>query len=160
MRWRRRNKRERDLERELRSDLELEAAEQQENGLSAENARYAARRAFGNMSLLKEEVREMWGGRWFEDFVKDMRLTARQMRKAPAFTAVAVVSLALGIGANTAIFTLIDAVLLKSLPVRDPGSLVLLGDGRASGSGVGIPRSGSFSLYSYDLYQHLRNTKV
>ncbi|MBV8864565.1 MAG: ABC transporter permease, partial [Acidobacteriaceae bacterium] len=66
----------------------------------------------------------------------------------------------IGIGANTAIFTIINAVLLKSLPVRDPGSLVVLGPARGSGSNVGIPADGSFSLYSYDLYKHLRDTNV
>src|SRR5437868_1180816 len=160
MRWWRRRDREQDLERELHSDLELEAAELQENGLSAEDARYAARRAFGNTTLVKEEVRRTWGGRWFEDFFKDIRHAARHLRKAPGFAAAAVVSLAVGIGANSAIFTIINAVLLKSLPVRDPGNLVVLGDAQGSGSGVGIPRSGSFSLYSYDLYKHLRDTKV
>jgi macrolide transport system ATP-binding/permease protein len=160
MQWWRRKQREQDLEREVRADLELEAVEQQEKGLSPEDARYAAQRAFGNTSVVKENVRDTWGGRWFEDFLKDLRLAIRQLRKAPGFATVAVLSLALGIGANTAIFTLIDAVLLKSLPVRDPGSLVLLGDARGSGSGIGIPRNGSFSLYSYDLYKHLEQTHV
>jgi predicted permease len=161
MRWWRRKDREQDLERELRSDLELEAAELQEkNGLSAEDARYAARRAFGNTTLVKEEVRRTWGAGWCEDFLKDTRHAARHLRKAPGFAAAAVVSLAVGIGANTAIFTIIDAVLLKSLPVRDPGNLVVLGDARASGSGIGIPPGGSFSIYSHNLYKHLRDTKV
>ncbi|MBV9224868.1 MAG: ABC transporter permease [Acidobacteriaceae bacterium] len=160
MRWFRRKDREQDLERELRSDLELEAEEQQERGLSPEEAHYAARRAFGNTTLVKEEVREVWHRRWLEDLFKDVRLTTRQLRKSPGFAATAVLSLAVGIGANTAIFTIINAVLLKSLPVRDPEGLVVLGPARGSGSGVGIPRDGSFSLYSYDLYQHLRETNV
>jgi predicted permease len=160
MRWFRRKDRDRDLERELRSDLELEAAEQQENGLSPEDAHYAARRAFGNTTRMQEDVRATWRGRWFEDFWKDVRYAARNLRKAPGFTAAVVSSLAIGIGANTAIFTIIDAVLLKSLPVRDPGNLVVVGEARGSGSGSGIPRDGSFSLYSYDLYKHLRNTNL
>jgi predicted permease len=160
MLWWRREKREEDLERELRSDLELEAAEQEERGLSAEDARFAARRAFGNTTLVKENTRAAWGGRWLEDFFSDIRHAIRQLRKAPGFAAAAVLSLALGIGANIAIFTLIDAVLLKALPVRDPSNLVVFGDAHASGSGSGIPRNGSFSLYSYDLYKHLKDANI
>src|SRR5260370_2636890 len=130
--WRHRKQREQDLERELGADLELEAAEQQERGLSAEEGRYAAQRALGNTTMVKEEVRRTWGGRWFEDFFNDIHYAARCLRKAPGFVAVAVVSLAAGFGANTAIFTIINAVLLKSLPVRDPGNLVVLGPARGS----------------------------
>ena len=158
MRWWRRKQSEQDLERELRADLELEAAEQAEKGLSEEEARFAAQRALGNAGLVKEQVRDAWGGRWIEDFFNDVRFTLRQLRKAPAFAAVTVLSLALGIGGNTAIFTLIDAVLLKSLPVRDPGSLVLLGDAHGAGTGVGYQKS--YVIYSYKLYQHLQATKL
>jgi predicted permease len=90
---------------------------------------------------------------WLEDAWKDVRFAIRQLRKSPGFTAVAVVSLAIGIGVNAAIFTLIDALLLKRLPVRDPATLVLLGD--AHGSGVGIGQTGSYALFSNDLYHHL-----
>lgn len=126
MRWWRRKQREQDLERELRSDLELEADEQRENGLSAEEARYAARRAFGNTTLLKEDVRTVGAWALWDGLVQDVHYGLRAMRRNPVFAAAAVLSLALGIGANTAIFTLLDTVLLKELPVRAPNRLVQL----------------------------------
>jgi hypothetical protein len=124
MRWRRRKDREEDLERELRSDLELEAAEQEENGLSPEQARLAARRAFGNVVLVKEDVRKMWGWTFLERFWQDLRYAGRILRKAPVFTAVAVLSIGLGVAANTTVFSLIDAMWFRTLPVRDPEQLV------------------------------------
>jgi macrolide transport system ATP-binding/permease protein len=123
--WRRRL-RDRDLERELRAHLELEAAERQENGLGPEDARYAAGRTLGNKTLLKEAVREMWGLMPLERFCQDLRYGWRTLCKNPCFTATAVFSLALGIGGNAAIFTAVNAVLLNMLPVRDPRQLVLL----------------------------------
>jgi predicted permease len=123
MRWRRRNRAE-DLERELRGHLELEAEEQHEAGLSPEQARYAARRAFGNATLVKEEVREMWGWNSLEKLGQDLRYGIRQLRFSPGFTIIAIASLALGIGANTAIFQLLDAVRMRSLPVPNPQALV------------------------------------
>jgi macrolide transport system ATP-binding/permease protein len=155
-----RKDRDADLDRELRSHLDLEAADFEENGLSSDEAQYAAKRAFGNTTLVREDVRRAWGGIWLEDFLKDVRHTLRSLRTSPGFTATAVLSLAVGIGANTAIFTIMNAVLLKSLPVRDPQGLLVLGPARGSGSGSGIPGDGLFSLYSYDLYKHLQSTHV
>lgn len=126
MRWRRRKEREQDLERELRAHLESEAEEQIDAGSSREDAYYAAQRAFGNATLVKEEIREMWRWTSVELCLRDIRYALRQMRKAPLFTLVLVVSLALGVGANSAIFSLVDAALLKPLPVPSPQALRLI----------------------------------
>jgi predicted permease len=127
MLWWRRTKREEDLERELHSDLELEAEEQRENGLSPEEARYAARRAFGNTTWMKEETRNMWGWTAIERLVQDLRYAIRTLKASPGFVIAATMSLGLGIGANTALFSVVDALLLKSLPVQNPERLFLLG---------------------------------
>jgi len=115
---------EQDLDREIRAHLELEAEEQIEAGQSPVEAPYAARRAFGNVTLIQEVTREMWGWTALERLGQDLRYAMRMMRKSPGFTAVAVLSLALGIGANTAIFSVTDALFWKLLPVKDPRQLV------------------------------------
>lgn len=121
--WRQRN-RDEDLERELRSHLELEASEQQDNGLSPEAARYSARRALGNATRVKEDTRAAWGGVWIETAVQDIRLAARALLKRRGVSAMAILTLALGTGANTSIFSVVNAVLLRPLPFRDAGRLV------------------------------------
>ena len=122
--WRRKQ-RELDLERELRSDLELEADEQREKGLSPEEARYAARRALGNTSLLKEDVRQAWGWTRWEILLQDFAYALRTLRKSPAFSLTALLTLALGIGASTAVFTVVDSIVLEPLAYRDGGQLVV-----------------------------------
>lgn len=91
---------------------------------------------------------------YIENFVQDVRYGLRQLRRSPGFTAVVVLSLALGIGVNTAIFTVIDAVLLRSLPVKNPGELVLLFDGTNTGSNSGSPLIGRWPLISWDAYRY------
>ena len=124
MRWWRRKDREHDLEREIRADLELETEEQQEKGLNPEAARLAARRAFGNETWVKEEVRFMWGGMVWGAIFQELRYAARTLRKSPGFAATAILTLALGIGASTAVFTVVDSVLLKPLGFHESGRLV------------------------------------
>jgi predicted permease len=124
--WSRRRQLEQDLEREIEAHLDLEAEEQHETGRPKDQARYAARRAFGNVTSAKEDVRAAWGWTALDQLVQDLRYTMRLLRRSRGFTAVAVACLALGIGANTAIFTLMNAVMLKSLPVEDPEQLVVM----------------------------------
>jgi len=124
--WWQSKKRDEDLERELRSDLELEEEEQREGGVSADEAPHAAVRAFGNPTLVREQTLAVWSWNSLESLARDLRFTLRTLWRSPGFTVIAVVVMALGIGANVALFTVVRGVLLKPLPFHDPDRLVML----------------------------------
>ena len=121
-------RKESELDEEIRFHLAEEAEERFAAGLSADEARVAAKRDFGNVSLIRETTREVWGWGSAERLIQDVRYGYRALRGTPIVSAVAILSLALGIGANTAIFSVLDTLLLRSLPVDAPGQLVLLGN--------------------------------
>ena len=108
------------------SDLELEEEEQREGGISGEEARYTALRAFGNPTLIREQTRAIWSWNWLESLARDLRFSQRTLRRTPGFTVIAILVMALGIGANVALFTVVRGVLLKPLPFEDPDRLVML----------------------------------
>jgi putative ABC transport system permease protein len=122
-----RKRRDHELNEEIQAHLTLSTREEIESGQSRKNAAINARREFGNETLARETTRDMWAWRWLADLFQDVRYGLRLLGKNPGFTAVCILTLALGIGANTAIFSLVDTVMLKMLPVQKPEELMVVG---------------------------------
>jgi len=114
----------RQLREEIASHLEMATADRVARGASPQDAAAAAKRQLGNISQIQEATRDVWGRRWLEHIAQDVRYAARTLRRSPGFALVAILSLTLGIGANTALFEVVNAVRLRVLPVSDPASLV------------------------------------
>ncbi|HET8965270.1 MAG TPA: ABC transporter permease [Candidatus Acidoferrum sp.] len=158
------------LGQEIRDHVELETQDNLVRGMSPADARRAALLKFGNPTLVAEETRAVWRHLWLDELVQDLRFGVRMLFKTPGFTLVAVLTLALGIGANTAIFSLLNAVMLQSIPVHDPRQLMVLlwsarGHPQNSGSNSfgDCSRSdwrGSFPTscsFTYPMFQEIRN---
>src|SRR5260370_6663445 len=150
--WFRLRKLENDLDRELAYHIDRRVADLIHSGLPEPEARRRAALELGGATHVREEVRDIWLTRWLRDFVYDLRFSARSFLRSPPFTATIVLSLALGIGATTAIYSLVDQVLLHALPIRQPQRLVLIdwkGDQVANGFG-------SWNLMSYPICRDLQ----
>ena len=148
----RRARLENDLDRELRYHFDRRVEELRAEGRSEDGARKQAAIEMGGIEQVEEDVRETWTWRWLEDAVRDVRYAARSLRRSPGFTATAVLSLAIGIGASAALFSLVDQVLFRLLPVREPERLVLID---WKGSALSDNR-GSFNLMSYPICRDLQ----
>jgi predicted permease len=145
-----------ELNDELRYHIDQKARLYAAEGLAPEEARRRATLDFEGLARRAEECRDARGLGWLEDLAHDLRYALRQLAKTPGFTAVAVLTLALGIGANAAIFSLVHAFMLKSLPVTNPDTLVRVGNNSNCCINSGQPDDENYALFSTDTYQRLR----
>jgi hypothetical protein len=139
-----------DFQAEIQSHLELEADELKAEGLNDEQARWQAQRTFGNVRRAQEHFYLQGRLIWLDRLVRDMRFAVRSLLRSPGFAATAILTIALGVGVNTAVFSVMNAVLLKSLPVNDPAHLVYLHTSNAPRGTGTIDRMQTFSYFVYD----------
>src|SRR5215471_7207866 len=151
--WFRRRRLETDFSRELQYHIDRRVDDLTRSGLSEAEARRQATLEIGGVTQIREEVRDVWLSRWVRDFAYDLRFSARSFRRSPSFTATAVLSFALGIGATTAIYSLVDQVVLHALPVRDPQRLVVF---EWNGVTASVNAFGTYNLLSYPLCRDLQ----
>ncbi len=137
-----------DLDEELRSHIDFAMEENMKHGMSRRQARIAALRKFGGVTQVREKYRTQRGVPFFEMLGQDMRFALRQLLKSPAFACTAILTLALGIGANTAIFSVVKAVLLAPLPYKDPSRIVAVWTANAANGGDILPSTaGDFAVW-------------
>ncbi len=144
-----------DFSDEIRAHLEFEIEQLRAEGWSEKEAQARARLRFGNVTRVQERFYESSRWEWLDTLFRNVRFGARMMARTPVSSLIAVLVLALGIGANTAIFTLLNAVLLRNLPVEHPEELVLFGDGEWGGSANGLPNR-NWKLFSYNMYREFQ----